>query len=108
MKQLQDECRLLEDRCKAASGEQRRLLGLQKLESQTKLNVLKKQIRVYRIKDGGIAATFMLCSREMLQRVQYEMILKAAEREYDLNLKAAQELANTTDTEASALRVGEK
>lgn len=63
-------------------GEERTELGRQKLALQQKVGPLRKLVGRERVCKQGIDQVFITTAREMLPKVQFQIIWRAAEREY--------------------------
>jgi hypothetical protein len=61
--------------------EERKRLGLEKLALQNELTKFRKLNRIEQDSRDGLAGAFIRVAKEMLGKTQYELILRAAERE---------------------------
>ena len=101
--QMQDGVRILEERMKVAPwGEARRTLGREKLALQLEISKFRKLVHMERQANQGIGEIFMTMAREMLPKVQFELILGATHRELDRRKK------EVVTTEASIRKRGKK
>jgi hypothetical protein len=91
IQQMRDGLNVLQGRINAATGEERRLLGIQKYEMQTQLSALKKSHGVVKKQRDSLGEYIANAAREILTKSQFDLIYKRAVRDWDLARKLEQQ-----------------
>jgi len=82
LEQMREGWRILQERCNAATGEEKKRIGLEMLALQNQLREAKKALGLIgHIAKRGWQDVFRDMCKEMLPKVQYELIVKATHRE---------------------------
>lgn len=82
LRQLREGVNIIDARISKASGEEKRELGRQKWAMQQELTLLRKKCGLERKTKDGLSQFVVDAAREMLSKIQFDMIYRAAERKY--------------------------
>jgi hypothetical protein len=93
LRQMQEGTKIIEARILSTpEGDERRSLGLQKRDLQNEIREFRKAMHMVRQAKRGLEETFMDCAKQTLPRIQFELILKMANRELDRRLKEIEQM----------------
>lgn len=95
LEQMKEGARILEARILASanSDPERTRLGQEKFKLQNEIKMLKAQLNIVKIARRSLGDVFVDMAKEILPKVQYEMVRNAALREHDRQQKALDQVA---------------
>lgn len=92
LRQMQDGVQIIEARILGLPvGDERKALGIQKLAMQREITEFRKALHLVREARRGFGDTFVDIAKQILPKVQFEMIRNAAIRECDRRRKELEE-----------------
>jgi hypothetical protein len=87
--QLKNGIRVLDKRIVEATGKDRKDLVKRKMDMQNELVAFKEKHGLERKERLGFNSVFIDCAKDMLPKVQFDMIMNAAKREFEKATAAA-------------------
>jgi hypothetical protein len=82
-RQLKEGIRIIDRRILESTGKERKKLALQKADMQDEIVAFKEKHGLKKKQMEGLPQYIADCAKEMLPKIQYEMILNAAKRAFE-------------------------